>query len=144
MGSSKKALILRLRTRDYGDTVLDIKNSCQLNYEDFWMPYIVLNFDELIDFLLDHEKVASIKVNRSYMVLGGQNNRYLPKDLFYKKTGTSETSLLIKIYDGKEKRKKNIIIENNIEGQNYLYMKRRKALLLRIISLITKNISWIK
>ena len=56
--AAKKSLILRLRTRDNGATIFDIDNSCQLHYENYWMPYIVLNFDELINFLKDQKIFA--------------------------------------------------------------------------------------
>jgi hypothetical protein len=43
-----KALVLRLRTRDVGATVLNAEISCQYHYDRHWVPYIVLNTDELI------------------------------------------------------------------------------------------------
>ena len=135
--ATKKSLILRLRTRDIGATIFDIDNSCQLHYENYWMPYIILNFDELINFLKDQKNVRNIRVNKSYMVLGGQNYRYLEKELYYKKTGTAETALLIDLSNG-ENNKKNIKIETNLEGQLFIKSKKLKSALLRASSLITK------
>ncbi len=142
LNAAKYSLILRLRTRDSGHTIFDVKNSCQLNYDNFWMPYIVLNFDELIDFLLDQESVSSIKINKSYMILGGQNNRYLAKELFYKKTGCSETSISIELSDQVKKINKKVTVDNNLEGQNFLLKNKRKALLSKLVSLLTNYRNW--
>ena len=73
------------------------------------------------------------------MILGGHNYRYLDKELYYKKTGTAETSLLIDLSDDIKKNKKNIKIENNLEGQNFIKNKRFKSTLLRASSLITNK-----
>ena len=134
--ATKKSLILRLRTRDNGATIFDIDKSCQLHYDNYWMPYIILNFDELLNFLKNHKKVCNIRVNKSYMVLGGQNYRYLEKELYYKKTGTSETSLLIDLSDDIKNKKKYIRIENNMEGQTFIKNKRLKSAILRASSLL--------
>ena len=40
-----KFLIIRLRTKDEGETEFDISKSCQMHYDLYWMPYIVLNID---------------------------------------------------------------------------------------------------
>lgn len=84
---ASKALILRVRTRDVGDTVLDVERSCQMHYDQHWMPYIVLNTDEFIDFLKKDKRVSKVTLNRSYEILGGQNYRYLPKDLYFSSAG---------------------------------------------------------
>ena len=88
-------LTLRLRTSDYGKTESDVDKSCQMHYENFWMPYIVLNFYELILFFKKNKKIKKIIYNDEYHLLSRNNLRYLPKDLFFKKTGTAETSLMI-------------------------------------------------
>lgn len=137
--ATNKSLILRLRTRDNGATIFDINNSCQLHYENYWMPYIILNFDELINFLKDQDNVCNIRVNKSYVVLGGQNYRFLEKDLYYKKTGTAETSLLIDLSNNDNNNKKNIKIENNLEGQMFIKSKRLKSALLKASSLLTNK-----
>ena len=40
---AKEALFVRLRTRDIGDTEFNTNISCQLHWDKFWVPYIVLN-----------------------------------------------------------------------------------------------------
>ena len=137
--ATKKSLILRLRTRDNGKTIFEVEKSCQLHYEKYWMPYIILNFDELMQFLTDQKNVSNIRVNKSYMILGGHNYRYLDKELYYKKTGTAETSILIDLSDDNKNNKKNIKIENNLEGQNFIKKKRLKSTLLRASSLVTNK-----
>ena len=47
---AKKGVFLRLRTRDKGKTVLDSELSCQISYGE-WIPYIIINCDELVSFL---------------------------------------------------------------------------------------------
>ena len=137
--ATNKSLILRLRTRDNGETIFDVEKSCQLHYENYWMPYIILNFEELINFLKDQKNVCNIRVNKSYMVLGGHNYRYLEKDLYYRKTGTAETALLIDLSNDSKNNKKNIKIETNIEGQIFIKSKRLKSALLRASSLLTNK-----
>ncbi|OPY86535.1 MAG: hypothetical protein A4E72_01657 [Syntrophus sp. PtaU1.Bin208] len=68
---SKDAVILRLRTRDVGDTVFDSEISCQLHWDKYWIPYIVLNTDERIRRISTHEDVKRIVLSRHYEVLGG-------------------------------------------------------------------------
>lgn len=138
--ATNKSLILRLRTRDHGETIFDIEKSCQLHYDNFWMPYIILNFDELIEFLKAQENVSQIKVNRSYMVLGGQNYRYLDKDLYFKKAGTAETSLLIDLSNNPKNNEKKVQVENNLEGQMFIKSKRFKCAILKASSLLTNKI----
>ena len=90
-----KYLILRVRTREAGTTVSDIEQSCQYTY-GHWVPYIVFNTSELTDLISSFTPApVSIRVIRHPLILGGQQERYLPKDLYYPETGTSETTLLI-------------------------------------------------
>jgi len=91
-----EAVVLRLRTRDVGETVLDVERSCQLHWDRFWVPYIVLNTDEMVRKIKESADVASIVVSRNYEVLGGQNYRYLPKELYFTDTGTAETAVFIR------------------------------------------------
>ena len=63
---STKYLILRLRTRDNGKTEWNINKSSQMHYDRFWMPYIIINLDELIEFILSVRKPKLIRINRSY------------------------------------------------------------------------------
>jgi len=92
---SRDVSILRLRTRDEGETVIDSNISCQLHWDKFWVPYIVLNINELIDKISENKEVSKIVISRSYEVLGGQNYRYLPKELYFKESGTSETAIMV-------------------------------------------------
>ena len=73
------------------------------------------------------------------MVLGGQNYRYLEKDLYYQKTGTAETALLIDLSNNSKNNKKNTKIETNLEGQMFIKSKRLKSALLRASSLLTNK-----
>ena len=69
---TSKFLILRLRTRDNGKTEWDVNKSTQMHYDKYWMPYIVINTEELINFIIAEKKPKSITINRSYETLGGQ------------------------------------------------------------------------
>ena len=86
------ALVLRCRTRDVGATELNPELSCQYHYGG-WMPYIVLNLQELIDHVRQLAPGAEIAVYRHHMVLGGQVARFLPKDCYLPETGTAETAV---------------------------------------------------
>lgn len=90
--AAEEMLILRGRTRDVGATEADPEKSCQYHY-DGWMPYIVSNLDELIDHIRAAAPRAEIGVSRHHMVLGGQQNRYLPRDCYLEETGTAETAV---------------------------------------------------
>lgn len=87
-----EATIFRCRTRDVGKTELDPEVSCQYHYSG-WMPYIVMNLEELINSIRSDASAAEIVVYRNHVVLGGQHNRYLPKDCYLKETGTAETAV---------------------------------------------------
>lgn len=89
---ASEVLILRCRTRDVGETVLDPALSCQYHYGG-WMPYIVTNLQELIDCVTRQEPGCEVVVYRNHMVLGGQYNRYLPKDCYLPEIGTAETAV---------------------------------------------------
>ncbi len=92
---SKDVVILRLRTRDVGDTVFDREMSCQLHWDKYWVPYIVLNIDEMIQGICEHGDVKKIVLSRHYEVLGGHNYRFLPKELYFTSTGSAETAVFI-------------------------------------------------
>ena len=89
-----EAYVLRLRTRDRGATVLDPDASCQRR-GNAWVPYMILNTDELSAFLSGHREIGEITVVRHYALLGGIERRYLPKDCYLEETGTAETSVLL-------------------------------------------------
>ncbi len=90
--SAEETLILRTRTRDSGKTELDPERSCQYHY-DGWMPYLVLNLEELIERIRGQRPKAQIQIYRNHMVLGGRENRYLPRECYLPETGTAETAV---------------------------------------------------
>ena len=94
MEAAAEALIMRCRTRDVGATELNPEVSCQYHY-DGWMPYIVINLQELVDYLASRSPGAEIMVYRHHMVLGGRHERFLPKELYLKETGTAETAVAV-------------------------------------------------
>jgi len=89
------SLILRLRTRDVGATCLDPDLSCQAHYSKYWMPYIVINVDELCENISKHEDVKKVTILKSYEVLGGHHGRFIPKELYFAAAGTAETSIWV-------------------------------------------------
>jgi SAM-dependent methyltransferase len=92
LGICSGSLILRTRTRDKGPTLLDPEQSCQYHYQG-WMPFIVLNLDELIGQIQRHAPGSEIRMVRNRTILGGKENRFLPKDCYLPETGTAETSV---------------------------------------------------
>ncbi len=92
---AKEVLFIRLRTRNIGDTEFNTDISCQLHWDKYWVPYIVLNVNELIGRIEGHKNIKSLIIHRAYDVLGGHNKRFLPKDLYFSSSGTAETALFI-------------------------------------------------
>lgn len=90
-----EAAILRLRTRDVGETVLDSNLSCQRVYEK-WVPFIVMNIDELVEAIKKVRNFSVLYVRKHYEQLGGYNGRFLPKDCYCSETGTAVTSVFIR------------------------------------------------
>ena len=90
--AASDTVILRCRTRDVGATVWDPDQSCQYHYGG-WMPYIVLNLEELTAHILNTLPASEIVIYRNHMVLGGQHNRFVPKELYYPDTGTAESAV---------------------------------------------------
>jgi SAM-dependent methyltransferase len=86
--------ILRLRTRDKGETVLDTEASCQFVY-DKWVPFMILNIDEVIDMIRKRFSFEALYIVKCYVQMGGHNARYLPKDCYYRETGTAETAICL-------------------------------------------------
>ena len=89
---ASEAVIMRCRTRDQGKSELDPERSCQYHY-DGWMPYLVLNLQELIEHVTAEAPGCEVVAYRSHVVLGGRHNRFLPKELFLRETGTAETAV---------------------------------------------------
>ena len=130
---AKKSVIVRIRSRDNGITDFNFEDNCQLHYDKFWMPYIVLNINELIDFLKKLKVVKSIKINRSYEVLGGQVNRFLPKDLYFKSAGGAETTLEINLEKEKISDSFKVFYDDSIEGRALINLKKRKRIIIKIL-----------
>lgn len=65
-----------------GKTVLDPEQSCQYHYGG-WMPYIVLNLDELIEHIKGEWPRSEILVCRNHMVLGGRIIGTCPRTAIY-------------------------------------------------------------
>ena len=68
---AKNVLVVELRSRDVGATENDVKKSYQ-KVNDVLLPYIVLNYDELKNFLIKNYKCKNSKIiiNRNYKILG--------------------------------------------------------------------------
>ena len=97
-----KYLVLRIRTREVGPTVLDASQSCQRVY-GHWVPYIVINTSELVDLTQAFQPPPTRVVMRKRpTILGGHNNRFLPKELYYPETETAETAILIQKGTGQQ------------------------------------------
>lgn len=140
---AKRTVILRLRTRDQGETEFDPQVSCQMHYDQYWMPYIVLNVHELIDQLSSNPRVIAVELNRSYQVLGGSNLRYLPKGLYTRAAGGAETSLLIHLSPDQERTEPNAckfkytFLE---EGHEFLKNRRITRLIYSLPSRLSRFI----
>ena len=80
--------------------------------------------------------MIKITLNRSYETLGGQNSRFLPKDLYFEKTGTAETSVKIELDENKKKDKIKIVHDKNTQGHQFLRLNRfnYKYLIYRAMS----------
>jgi len=109
----QKGLFLRLRTRDQGKTELDIEKSCQKHYGG-WVPYVVLNCDEIISLLKSLKICSKVVLWKNYMLLGGVNHRYLPKDCYLESTGTAETAMYIEL--SKDSQNLEVISKEVIDG----------------------------
>lgn len=135
LGAARNALIIRLRTRDNGDTVEDPKLSCQAHYNEFWMPYIVLNTGEFIDRLRGHDRVKTITICKSHQVLGGKFNRYLPKELYFNSAGGAETSVVIEMQDGAVRQQEPEIVEiRSLEGHDHIRSKLGLRLYYKVLN----------
>ncbi|MBK78278.1 MAG: hypothetical protein CMC88_04125 [Flavobacteriaceae bacterium] len=130
---ANKGLIIRLRTRDSGITNYNLESNCQLHYDNYWMPYIVINISEIIDFLKSLKIIYSIEINRSYEVLGGSTNRYLPKDLYFKSAGGAETSIFLKIDKTKTSNDIEIIKTDLVEGRKLIRFSIFKRFIIAVL-----------
>lgn len=94
-GVAQRYLLLRVRTKEIGETIFDPALSCQYTY-GHWVPYIVFNTSRLVDLLRSFApSPRKITVWKHPVILGGRFDRFLPKELYYLETGTAETAVLI-------------------------------------------------
>ena len=94
-GLCTRSMILRMRTRDVGESVTDAELSCQYVYGK-WVPFLVLNCEEVVSELTRMEpRPARIKLVKDYMVLGGLSGRLLPKGCYEESAGTAVTAILV-------------------------------------------------
>jgi SAM-dependent methyltransferase len=94
LAAGREAVVLRCRTRDVGPSELDPARSCQFHYSG-WMPYLVLNLQELIEHITRLAPGSDVDIWRHHMILGGVYNRFVPKDLYLKEMGTAETAIRV-------------------------------------------------
>lgn len=87
-----EAVIFRCRTRDVGKTEMNPDRSCQYLY-DRWAPFIIMNLQELTDCIISCVPSCELVVLRNHVILGGQNNRFIPKECYLPETGTAETAV---------------------------------------------------
>ncbi len=124
LNKSIKGCILDLKTRDFGKTEMDINKSFQ-TLQDTIIPHIVINYDELINFIKNSKKLkhAKIYINKRYEDLYGYRGRSIPKELNILESKTASTSLYINLQSNKsdiitsydpEKSKKNILYYFNL------------------------------
>jgi SAM-dependent methyltransferase len=91
-----RALLMRIRTRDRGATEYDPERSSQY-HAGSWVPYIILNVDELVETVSTTFRPApsSVMLVKNSTVLGGHQGRYVPKECYDEATGTAETAMLL-------------------------------------------------
>ena len=77
-------LMLRLWICGSGITNWNTEACPQMHYDRFWMSYSFLNIDKLIEFIKHTRMPKNIKINRSYEVLSGHNQRYSKEDSYCK------------------------------------------------------------
>ena len=88
------AAVIRLRTRDQGASELDPGRSCAFLHGK-WIPYMVLNTDELVSCITAIRPIADLYLYKNYEILGGEHRRFLPKECYYPETGTASTAIFI-------------------------------------------------
>lgn len=115
--------ILRLRTRDKGETVLDPELSCQWHYSK-WVPYMVLNMDECIEKIKQTVNFEALYILKNYQQLGGHYNRFLPKECYYPETGTAETAIYIQLAKNKVSNPKIVISQRLDANPHYTLFER--------------------
>jgi len=113
---ARKYLLISLRTRENGDTVLDPNLSCQRNYGQ-WVPFIIFNSNQLYKKILKFtDQPLKITCFKEYKILAGEGRRYLPKELYTEEPRTAITTLMIEKSEN----------ETESEIKEYEYMSMRK------------------
>jgi SAM-dependent methyltransferase len=128
---AQQALVLRLRTREMGETVLDAERSCQYHYDRHWVPYIVLNTAELVERIGADASAAEVIISRRYEPLGGHNFRCLPKELFYSETRSAETAVLVLKKGAARSGPLKVSFDDRRDGPRYSLPERALLRLLR-------------
>lgn len=96
---AKQYLVVTLRTRENGETVLDPELSCQRIFGE-WVPFIVINSKELYRTIFSSVpgpvRISSFK---EYRMFAGAGPRFLPKELYIEESGTAVTTLIVEKRD---------------------------------------------
>jgi SAM-dependent methyltransferase len=129
---AKKFLVIELRTRETGDTVLDPALSCQRNYGE-WVPFIVFNMNQLYEKILSLAQTPlKITCFKDYQILGGERRRFLPKELYEEESKTAVTTLLIEKCDHED--------DNQITEYEYTPKgKFKKGFGFNLLSYLSEN-----
>jgi SAM-dependent methyltransferase len=90
--SAQVAAIIRCRTKDRGETEWNPIFSRQSCYGR-WVPYIVINLNELTGHIRRVAPEAELVVYRSRKLLASRYGRELPPDCSTKEAGTAETAV---------------------------------------------------
>lgn len=95
INASNKFLVVKLRTRDKGETVLDPTISCQMQYGEC-VPWIVFKTNQLYEKILEFtQSPVKIICFKRYKIFKEENGRYLPKELYLENSKTALTTLII-------------------------------------------------
>ena len=130
---SNEITILRIRTRDKGASVVDTELSCQWHY-NHWVPYIILNVDEIVDTMCTVIPAKKILIVKRYVQLGGWHNRFVPKECYHPDTGTAETAVYI--VRSEEGYVRPEIVVSSREDSDYV-----PPLMLRVIDYLHRKLS---
>lgn len=128
-----EALVLRLRTRDHGETVGDPEMSRQW-HQGHWVPYIVHNFDELIDIVYGMAPAAKIWAVKSYRRLFSAANLVLPEECASPETGTADTAMYISLTGGSAGARELVVSARQDFPSPSVWMRRLRALARRVRS----------
>ena len=133
-------MIFRFRARYIGNCVLDINDSCQFHYGGYWMPYFVLNTDELVNFFSNKNNISKIIISRDYHILGGVKKRFLPKNLYLPEAKSAFTGVAVYINQKESTDKTEVIYQDRVEKNNFnLFDKLMSKIIRRTKQLNLKN-----